>query len=475
MRYHAAQLFVFVVLVVIAAAVAKEKPTAGKSEPAIQWGKSVDGLRLGIRPAPFSEANGNFRHGDQLRYEVWLKNLTDKTIHINRDPSLFRRPASKRKTIDLMGAGVMMSFSIPPEAWKAAILSIAPMEAKKLPYSGDMRAILHPVDSKHGRNGSSLYLKPDDYSLKATTHLTYYAGGSPSLERSDGKSVRLESATQLIKVLPAARFQIRRIQPLTKTFSREKVSRYDYYRIVDLPIPMSEPASLVINDWQEVLIDGDDVLTVDALTGRGGRSNFFIRLTKAATQRMERELFVMSRQSVDWQCGFFLDGELIGAGPFEWAEAGERTVLAGVFTKARAERFAAFVENEFAKCHCQTAWSSNKGGLKLGARLFRTEVSDGGKGPLAVKYFIKNDSDSARTIKIKGLGKEEEAVPLKAWGTHPLADRMVGAHLGAGQFRVTPELVARMDAFSVRAIVARTRTGEEKHTVIAEWPDLTIK
>ena len=81
-----------------------------------------------MRPSPFqdTERPTEFVHGDWLRYEVWVRNESEASIEIQRDPGTIARAKLEGDTINLTGSSTWLIFTIPRETMMKAQLSLAP-------------------------------------------------------------------------------------------------------------------------------------------------------------------------------------------------------------------------------------------------------------------------------------------------------------------------------------------------------------
>ena len=182
----------------------------------ILWGKEVDGLRLGIRPAPTEKSGKQFRYGDWLRYEVWIKNETDQAIHVPRDPASDYGPALLNKAVNVVGFGSRSSWHVPLEELDKAVLTLRPQQAALLLLFQSSQAPVLPVGAQRERFGPEpLRIAPGAYPCFAELDLYYFKDGFYHQGRQDGRNVHLQSEFTVIQILPAARLQGREAEEVT--------------------------------------------------------------------------------------------------------------------------------------------------------------------------------------------------------------------------------------------------------------------
>ena len=307
-----------------------------EEDPEILWGNAVGGLRLGIRPWPTARRSNRFRHGDWLRYEVWIKNDSAEAVQIARDPGTFYQPMLKNNVVNVAG-GIMTVYFAFPEGDHT--LSLAPAESALLTLQPLPQCPVLPVTARPGRHGGEpLRISPGEYPLFAELEVYFFSGDFPQVLRQDGKSLRLRSATRGIRVLPAARLQIRQIHELTPTRTLESVKNDPGQKIV------AYGNEQLVLRRSEVILDEEDVRSVKTVSTDGNQFAVHFELHPAAASRFPRmvDSFIMPGQrDREVRLAVLLDGKVLSTVVFSPPVAGNTVPIAEGLTKETAEDLAA--------------------------------------------------------------------------------------------------------------------------------------
>ncbi len=319
----------------------------------VLWGEAAEGIRLGIRPSPIAKSGSRFRHGDWLRYEVWVKNETDQTIHIPRDPREGKNPVLKDKKVNLLGHGIWASFQIPLEQLENSVLKLEPQQSALLLLGGASQAPVHPLKTKRGRYGPEpLRLAPGTYPCMAELDLYFLPGGGFQGSRVDdkgnvtvefeGKNVHLESAATEIQVLPAAPLQIRQARQVVEAADRAAAAQDASREIIEWTSADGQEIELTMNMNSEVVIDGDDVISAKAQPADDdpNRYDIVLSLTPAAAERLHRVTSEMVlRGGPDSVLAIQLNDKVLFA-PKVQAAFRSKAMISGDFNKQEAEEMA---------------------------------------------------------------------------------------------------------------------------------------
>ncbi|MCA9193474.1 MAG: hypothetical protein KDB03_16995 [Planctomycetales bacterium] len=254
----------------------------------VLWGQSVDGLQLGIRLGQFEKRRTPLRQGEMIDNEVWIKNETQEAIRIQRDPNnRFSPKLVNDQSINVIGWGTWMSFSVPPEELLKADLVLPPGEAAKRFLQPTHSAPIHKPGSPRGRLGSEpLLADPGRYSVFAQI----------------GK---LKSGIEEIDILPASRFQVRRADEVTDK-RRELATTDPSDEILNWKDSHDRNHEVIVNWDSGTLVDESDIAAIEVLPRDDQPDEFSILIqlhqdsadwlasqTQALWQTQERNLLVI--------------------------------------------------------------------------------------------------------------------------------------------------------------------------------------
>ncbi len=268
----------------------REPPDSASAN--VLWGEPVEGLRLGIRSAPYAKSATRFRYGDWLRYEIWIRNETTAPIHIPRDGRNYYRPALKDRVVNLVGGGGWGSFAVPIEVLDQATLTVPAGQSAPLLLVPSVQTPVQALGMPRGRYGyMPLELSLGKHQVLAEQSVSYLPGGVFDRNRRDFKSVNLRSAAVEIEVLPAARLQVTEANELAGDWTREYVDEDKSLRIVEVESGGNGKMKIVLNPNYEVLLDNEDIAKAEAKPVVGDEAHFAVHLelTAQAAERFARE------------------------------------------------------------------------------------------------------------------------------------------------------------------------------------------
>lgn len=256
----------------------------------ILWGDAVDGIRLGIRPAPFAKSGSRLRHGDWLRYEVWIKNEGDQPIHIPgaRNYGEMYSPRLENEAVNVVGHNTWHRLGISQTELDKTVLSVGPRYAKMLRQP---QCSVRPEGTRRGRFGPEpLRVAPGKYPCFAELDVHYQEGLFYSRSQQEGKKVHLRSGKTEIQVLPAARLQVRRVTVATAETKREVVDANPDSELIRWSPSPSVTEDLILHHGYEPLLDEDDILDAIATPSLDDAQRYDVRLqlTPAASRRLAR-------------------------------------------------------------------------------------------------------------------------------------------------------------------------------------------
>lgn len=309
-----------------------------KDPAGVIWGEPAQGLRLGIRSAQFAKHDTRFRHGDWLRYEVWVKNETRETIYIPGDPRDIVSPGVKKNFIDLQGYRSWASFAIPLEDLDRSTVSISPGKSAQIKSP---QAPILPANTQRGRYGPPpLALKPGKHTVTATASIWFLSGGYYDRRRRDGQTAELKAGRVEIDVLPAARLQVVQIHTFGGKRTRESVQKDSGLRILQqVSRDDGTTTEFVLNQSSEVLFDNHDVKSAVFKTATGDSDNFLVEVELAETAA---EYLTMQTKGLTVHAdptrrlGILLDGKVIAAPRLMEGITGGKLHITGNFTKEQA-------------------------------------------------------------------------------------------------------------------------------------------
>ena len=155
-------------------AIAKpEGPKAPRNEQ-VRWGDANGGVRIGIRAATFAEKVDDFKFGDWLRYEVFIRNELKHPIEIHRDPRDQYFAKRSEDTINLLGGRSFASFLIPTPMLEQSKLTLQPSQESLLCVSGSVQNRLRDPGSPPPKYGITVAAEPGAYLLHAQGQIYFH-------------------------------------------------------------------------------------------------------------------------------------------------------------------------------------------------------------------------------------------------------------------------------------------------------------
>lgn len=263
----------------------------------VLWGESIGGMRLGIRRSQFARRGNILRHGEQLDYEVWIKNETNEVVHIGRDPRDLHRPGLKGdRVINVIGSGMWLSFGIPPEELAKSELILPPGHSARRFLEQNHSASIRPPGSPRGRFGSDpLLLEPGKYTVYAQVG-------------------DLKSGVEEVEIIPAARLQVRKSSQVTDK-KREMAAADPSDAILSWQMGSGEKQEAMINWDHGVLIDERDLSSVEIVPvdGQADQYSIALKLRPESASWLSRRIASYSLWDDPDMVTILLDGKPLGA------------------------------------------------------------------------------------------------------------------------------------------------------------------
>lgn len=309
-----------------------------KSPPSdILWGEAVGGVRLGIRQAELSRKRTILRQGEQLDYEVWIKNETDEVLEFERDPREHQSPGlGDDRSINIIGRGLWASFFIPPEELVKAKLILRPGEAARRFLPQSHSASIRPPGTPRGRFGSEpLLLEPGKYKVVA--------------QFDD-----LKSGVEEVEVIPAARLQIRKSSRPTEK-SREYAAQNPSDSIVEWQSGSGEKEEALFNWDSGVFIDERDLVAAEIVTveGQPDKYSIALQLRPESALWLSRSIATYSLWDDPDMVVVLLDDKPLGALRVPASIADDKLLIPTQFTREQAESMLKEIQAAMASRHAQ--------------------------------------------------------------------------------------------------------------------------
>ena len=310
------------------------------NEQKVLWGTAVEGVRLGIRPAALAKSHKSLRHGDWLRYEVFIQNETEQAIHIPYlKGNLIYPKQTQFGSINVVG-GLEDRIAA---AGPASLLRLAPGEAKLLPVPQPSPSPIAPLGTKTDLYGPQTLFRVSvgNYKLFAETTVHFFSAEAKTLKQrgEQAKSVQLRSAVKEIQILPAAKLQIRVAHEVGVAFEHRKLTFDNPNEIVEGRGFTNEVGSLLLDHRDsEVLLDEFDVEYAIAQPDDNDASKYSILLGCSAesAKRLGRETKLESAQPAGKRLVVVLAGKVLSATKLTNEFIGDKFRIRGDFTKAEA-------------------------------------------------------------------------------------------------------------------------------------------
>lgn len=303
----------------------------------ILWGEAVGGVRLGIRQAELSRKRTILRHGEQLDYEVWIKNETDEVLEFERDPREHQSPGlGDDRSINIIGGGLWASFFIPTEELVKAKLILRPGEAARRFLPQSHSASIRPPGTPRGRFGSEpLLLEPGKYKVVA--------------QFDD-----LKSGVEEVEVIPAARLQIRKSSRPTEK-SREYAAQNPSDSIVEWQSGSGEKEEALFNWDSGVFIDESDLVAAEIVTveGQPDKYSIALQLRPESALWLSRSIATYSLWDDPDMVVVLLDDKPLGALRVPASIADDKLLIPTQFTREQAESMLKEIQAAMASRHAQ--------------------------------------------------------------------------------------------------------------------------